>query len=85
MAHSLQHRQAAQFIGLLSSACTGKHRSDGPKADNALTFKPDNQWGHTNIMQGVVDAAARALTKMGVQDASPPEKALEERKRLSSV
>ena len=37
------------------------------------------------IMQGVVDAAARALTEMGVQDASPPEKALEERKRLSSV
>ncbi|MGB1751840.1 MAG: hypothetical protein ACPHHU_04015 [Paracoccaceae bacterium] len=36
------------------------------------------------IMQGVVDAAARALTEMGVQDASPPEKALEERKRLSS-
>ena len=24
------------------------------------------------IMQGVVDAAARALTEMGVQDASPP-------------
>ena len=44
MAHSLQHRQATQFIGL-SSACTGKYRSDGPKADNALTFKPDYLMG----------------------------------------
>ena len=44
MAHSLQHRQAAQFIGLLS-ACTGEHRSDGPKADNTLTFKPDHPIG----------------------------------------
>nr|AOE06781.1 hypothetical protein [uncultured bacterium] len=44
MAHSLQHSQAAQFIGL-SSACTGKHRSDGPKADNALTFKLDHPMG----------------------------------------
>jgi len=41
MAHLLQHRQVAQFIGL-SSACTGKHRSDGPKADNALILKPDH-------------------------------------------
>ena len=37
------------------------------------------------VMQGVVDATARALTEIGVQDASPPEKALEERKRQSSV
>ena len=44
MAHSLQHRQAAQFIGR-SSARTRKHRSDGPKADNALTFKPDHPMG----------------------------------------
>ena len=44
MAHSLQHRQATQFIGL-SSACTRKHRSDGPKADNALTFKLDHPMG----------------------------------------
>ena len=44
MAPSLQHRQATQFIGL-SSACTGKHRSDGPKANNALTFKPDYSMG----------------------------------------
>lgn len=44
MAHSLQHRQAAQIIAL-SSACTGKHRSDGPKAENALTLKPDYPMG----------------------------------------
>ena len=44
MGHSLQHSQAAQFIGL-SFACTRKHRSDGPKADNALTFKPNHPMG----------------------------------------
>jgi len=30
MAHSLQHLQAAQLIGL-SWACTGKHHSDRPE------------------------------------------------------
>jgi len=44
MARSLQHRQAAQLIGL-SAACTGKHRSDGPEAHNALTIKPDHPMG----------------------------------------
>ena len=39
MAHSRQHRQAAQFVGL-SSTCTGQHRPDGPKANNATTFEP---------------------------------------------
>ena len=37
-----------------------------------------------HIMQGVVDAAGKALTAMGVKDASPPPDALEERKQLSS-
>jgi hypothetical protein len=48
MAHSLQHRQATQFIGL-SSTCTRKHRSDGPKADNALTFEPDHPIGARQV------------------------------------
>ena len=40
MAHSLQHRQAAQFVRL-SSTRARKHRSDRPKANNALTFEPE--------------------------------------------
>ena len=70
MAHSLQHRQAAQFIGL-SSACTGKHRSDGPKADNALTFKSDHPMGARHIASteqgrnlGAVDAIASHLVSL---------------------
>ena len=43
-ARSLQHRQAAQLIGL-SAACTGKRRSVGPEAHNALTIKPDHPMG----------------------------------------
>ena len=56
MAHSLQHRQATQFIGL-SSTFTGKHRSDGPKADNALTDKPDHQMGarHSSVQAAYDD------------------------------
>ena len=44
MAHPLQHRQAAQLI-VLSSACTGKHRSIGPETDYALTTEPDHPVG----------------------------------------
>jgi hypothetical protein len=44
MAYSLQHRQAAQLIGL-SPACTRKHRSDGPEAHDALTIKMDHPMG----------------------------------------
>ena len=50
MAHSLQHRKAAQFVGL-SSARTGKHRADGPNANNALTFKPDHPMGARQMSQ----------------------------------
>ncbi|MEO1407638.1 MAG: hypothetical protein AAFV54_14275, partial [Pseudomonadota bacterium] len=51
-----QHRQAAQFTGL-SSACTGKHRSDGPKADNALTIKPDHPMGARHLTATFITAA----------------------------
>ena len=40
--------QAAQRTAL-SPACTGKHRSDGPEADDALTIKPDHQMGTRHI------------------------------------
>lgn len=44
MASSLQHRKAAQLAGV-SSSSTGKHRDNGPKADDALTIKPDHPIG----------------------------------------
>ena len=60
MAHSLQHRQATQFIGL-SSACTGKYRSDGPKADNALTFKPDHLMGYASLLADKIEIFSVSL------------------------
>ncbi len=49
MAHSLQHRKAAQRSGL-SPACAGKHRTSGLEADDALTINPDHPMGarHTD-------------------------------------
>ncbi len=41
---SLQCRQAAQRIGLLST-CARKHRADGPETNDALTFRPDHPKG----------------------------------------
>ncbi len=38
----------------------------------------------TAVMRGVVDAAGRALSAMGVTDASPPARALEERAKLAA-
>ena len=47
-AHPLQYRQAAQRIGV-SSACSRKHRSDGPEAHDALTIKPDHPMGACHL------------------------------------
>ncbi|EBA18465.1 hypothetical protein RSK20926_12119 [Roseobacter sp. SK209-2-6] len=38
------NKTSAQRVGL-SPACTGKHRSDGPEAHEALTIKPDHPMG----------------------------------------
>jgi len=44
VAHPLQYRQAAQRLGIPATSA-GKHRSDGPEADHALTFSPDHPMG----------------------------------------
>ena len=48
MAHSLQHRQAAQRLGV-SPACAPMHRSNRPEAHDALTINPDHPMGARHI------------------------------------
>ena len=44
LAHSLQHDQAAQRSGLPPTRA-GKHRTNGPETDDALTIKPHHPMG----------------------------------------
>ncbi len=72
IASALQHRQAAQRLGLLAASAQ-KHHPDGPEANDALTFKPDHPMGadqvlpqntanppfrHPDVTADVVDAGA---------------------------
>lgn len=60
MAHSLQHRQAAQLFGL-PSARARKHRSNGPEAHDALTIKPDHPMGARHALGDQLGEALRRM------------------------
>ena len=53
------------LIGL-SSACNRKHRSDGRKANNALTFNLDHPMGARQPFYHPLRSSAQSRTQRGV-------------------